>query len=95
MITRLTSVRTRDVAGLPDLDVRLMPVTVLVGPRGSGKSRFLAATAWLLLGEPPLAGGGAAAAGPVVSAELSDGDTSRTIEAVAGIRSHEDKVLKA
>ena len=86
MITRLTSVRTRGVAGLPDLEVSLMPVTALVGPRGSGKSRLLAATAWLLSGAPRLTAGGPAggtaadAAGPIVWAVLSSGGTSRTIE---------------
>jgi predicted ATPase len=80
VIIRLTSIRTRGVAGLPDLDVHLMPVTALIGPRGSGKSRLLAAAAWLLSGEPRLAGNAeGASAGPNVQAVVSAGRISRTI----------------
>ncbi len=37
--------------------MQLQPVTALIGPRASGKSRLLAAIAWLLSGNPPQAGG--------------------------------------
>lgn len=78
VITRLTAVRTRDVCGLPDVDVRLQPLTTLVGPRGSGKSRLLAAIAWLLSGQPPLSA--TEDDGLRVWAVLSSGATSRTVE---------------
>jgi hypothetical protein len=51
---RLTSLTTTAVPGLPDTHISLMPVTALVGPRGSGKSRILAAISWLLSGSPAL-----------------------------------------
>jgi hypothetical protein len=51
---RLTSLSTTAVPGLPDTSISLMPVTALVGPRGSGKSRILAAISWLLCGSPEL-----------------------------------------
>jgi hypothetical protein len=85
VITRLSSVSTRGVAGLPDLDVHLTPITALVGPRRSGKSRVLAAIAWLLSGEPRLIGTAEAdSAEPSVSAVLGTGEISRTIERGAG-----------
>src|SRR5687768_13314334 len=62
-----------------------MAITALVGPRGSGKSRVLAAIAWLLSGEPRLTGPAYAdAGGPSVSAVLATGQNSRTIERRAG-----------
>ena len=51
---RLASITTRGVPGLPDVDVALQPVTALIGPRGSGKSRLLRAISWLLSGAPML-----------------------------------------
>lgn len=53
-MSRLTSLTTTAVPGLPDTRISLMPVTALVGPRGSGKSRILAAISWLLSGSPEL-----------------------------------------
>ncbi|MBI3747309.1 MAG: hypothetical protein HY262_00445 [Chloroflexi bacterium] len=65
----LARVAVAGVAGLPDLELDLGPITALVGPRGSGKSQLLSSIAWLLSGRPPImAGGGRAAA--VVSARL-------------------------
>jgi energy-coupling factor transporter ATP-binding protein EcfA2 len=54
-MARLVSLRTFGVPGLPDSEIGLLPVTALVGARGSGKSRLLAAIAWLLTGAPELA----------------------------------------
>lgn len=48
----LAGVAVAGVAGLPDLEIELGPVTALVGPRGSGKSQLLSAIAWLLAGHP-------------------------------------------
>jgi hypothetical protein len=53
---RLASVSTRDVPGLPDVEVALQPVTALIGPRASGKSSLLRAVSWLLSGLPASAG---------------------------------------
>ena len=53
----LTRVAVRGVPGLRDLDVEFGPVTALVGPRGAGKSRLLAAVSWLLTGAPALVEG--------------------------------------
>ena len=50
----LARVTVAGVAGLPDLELELGPVTALVGPRGSGKSQLLASIAWLLTGRPPI-----------------------------------------
>ncbi|HYI21323.1 MAG TPA: TOPRIM nucleotidyl transferase/hydrolase domain-containing protein [Candidatus Limnocylindrales bacterium] len=52
---RLSSLSVRGVAGLPDVDFELQPMTALIGPRASGKSRLLAAISWLLTGQPDLA----------------------------------------
>ena len=51
-MTRLTSLSTTALPGLPDTRLDLLPVTALVGPRGSGKSRVLSAISWLLTGKP-------------------------------------------
>lgn len=51
----LSRVAIRGVPGLRDLELELGDVTALVGPRGSGKSRLLAAVSWLLSGAPALA----------------------------------------
>ncbi|MEP7158979.1 MAG: hypothetical protein ABI797_06095, partial [Chloroflexota bacterium] len=80
--TRLTSITTRGVPGLPDVNVALQPVTALIGPRGSGKSRLLRAISWLLSGAPLLMSDLPA---PQVSAELApatgdDATAMRTIE---------------
>lgn len=77
VMVRLTSVTVRSLAGLPDLEVVLQPLTELIGPRGSGKSRLLAAIAWLLSGNPPLADG--QSLGPLVSAELDGSAGARSI----------------
>lgn len=53
---RLSSVSVRGLGGLPALDIGLQPLTALIGPRGVGKSRLLAAIAWLLTGFPDLGG---------------------------------------
>ncbi len=54
--TRLTSVSVQGLRGLPGVEVSLQPITALIGPRGVGKSRLLAAIAWLLTGSPDLSG---------------------------------------
>lgn len=76
---RLTSVSTRGVPGLPDVDVALQPVTALIGPRGSGKSSVLRAISWLLSGAPAKMSDPPT---PHVMAELAtvDGGERRTIE---------------
>ncbi|MBI2778124.1 MAG: hypothetical protein HYX57_12815 [Chloroflexi bacterium] len=51
----LAGVAAAGVAGLPDLEIELGPLTALVGPRGSGKSQLLSAIAWLLAGHPAIA----------------------------------------
>jgi len=53
---RLTSVSVRGLRGLPPIEIGLKPMTALIGPRGVGKSRLLAAIAWLLTGSPDLSG---------------------------------------
>lgn len=53
----LARVAVRGVSGLPDVHVEFGAVTALVGPRGAGKSRLLAAVSWLLTGVPALPGG--------------------------------------
>ena len=53
----LTEIATANVPGLPDTLVPLRRVTALIGPRASGKSRLLAAIAWLVDGRPRLDGG--------------------------------------
>lgn len=50
----LSEIVTSGVPGLPDTRVPLRPVTALIGPRASGKSRVLASIAWLLTGRPAL-----------------------------------------
>ena len=55
-ISRLSSVSVRGLRGLPGVDIDLLPMTALIGPRGVGKSRLLAAIAWLLTGRPDLSG---------------------------------------
>ena len=54
--TRLTSVSVRGLRGLPSVEIALQPITALIGPRGVGKSRLLAAISWLLTGLPDLSG---------------------------------------
>ncbi len=76
MITRLTSITTRGVPGLPDLKIALQPMTAVIGPRGAGKSRFLAAVAWLLSGEPAAM---AELPAPDVSAVLAAADGERRV----------------
>ena len=76
MIARLTSISTRGVPGLPDLDVALQPMTALIGPRGSGKSRLLSSISWLLSGAPTPMGGPPA---PSISAQLERADGTVTI----------------
>lgn len=70
MPPRLISIATHGVPGLPDVDIGLRPVTALIGPHGSGKSRVLTAISWLLSGRPELAGPTSASDGPFVSAEI-------------------------
>lgn len=76
MTNRLVSVSTRGVPGLPDVDVGLQPVTALIGPRGAGKSRLLAAISWLLSASPTMTADPPA---PTVSALLKTLDGERTI----------------
>lgn len=68
----LRRVAVAGVAGLPDLELDLGPITALIGPRGSGKSQLLASIAWLLTGRPPVvpAPGGSTT---VVSGDLGAG----------------------
>jgi predicted ATP-dependent endonuclease of OLD family len=75
MTSRLALVSTRSLPGLPDVDVALEPVTALIGPRATGKSRLLWAISWLLSGEPSL--------GPVDS----DMSVTAIIESDSGRRS--------
>ena len=77
-MARLISLATVGVPGLPDTTIPLLPVTALVGPRGSGKSRLLAAISWLLKGEPELASPGQAD-GLRVEAVIDDVGGERTI----------------
>ena len=77
-LARLINLATVGVPGLPDTTIPLLPVTALVGPRGSGKSRLLAAISWLLKGEPELASRGHAD-GLRVEAVIDDGGRERTI----------------
>ncbi len=84
---RLTRMRTFNVPGLTDLDIELQPLTALIGPRGSGKSRLLAALAWLLTGGPVLGapiGAPGAAGATKVSAEIYVRGRRRWIERVEG-----------
>ena len=50
--TTLLRVEVVGVAGLPDLELDLGPVTALTGPRGTGKSQLLTSVAWLMSGQP-------------------------------------------
>src|SRR5689334_10119942 len=50
--TTLSRIEVVGVAGLPDLELDLGPVTALTGPRGSGKSQLLTSVAWLISGRP-------------------------------------------
>jgi predicted ATPase len=54
--SRLTSVSVKGLRGLPGVEIGLQPMTALIGPRGVGKSRLLAAISWLLSGQPDLGG---------------------------------------
>lgn len=54
--------------GLPQVEVGLRPITALIGPRGVGKSRLLAAISWLLTGRPDLSGESFGGEPPVVRA---------------------------
>jgi len=74
---RLTSLSVRGVAGLPEIEVELQPMTAMIGPRASGKSRLLAAISWLLAGKPDLASAGDT--GLEVSAQLGGEDGGRRI----------------
>lgn len=75
MTLRLSSLSVHDMPGMPAVDIPLWPVTALVGPRATGKSRLLTAIAWLLTGDSPVA----ALDGARVSAELvSLADNSKT-----------------
>jgi predicted ATPase len=84
---RLTSLATSGVSGLPDTHIPLMPVTALVGPRGSGKSRLLAAIWWLLTGGPSL-GDDDPRGGLRVEAEVEGGAQRRTIARGPGDAPH-------
>jgi predicted ATPase len=53
---RLAKVSVQGLRGLPGVEIGLRPMTALIGPRGVGKSRLLAAVAWLLTGDPDLGG---------------------------------------
>lgn len=66
--TRLTSVSVHGLRGLPGVEVSLQPITALIGPRGVGKSRLLAAIAWLLTGSPDLSGDSFGGEPPIVRA---------------------------
>ena len=68
---RLVRVTVAGVAGLPELDLELGPMTALVGKRGSGKSQLLASIAWLVTGRPRIVPAADAAA-TVVSGDLLD-----------------------
>lgn len=70
--TRLSSVSVRGLRGLPSVDIALQPITALIGPRGVGKSRLLAAIAWLLTGSPDLSGYSFGGEPPVVAASGLD-----------------------
>ncbi len=74
---RLTSLSVRGVAGLPEIEVELQPMTALIGPRASGKSRLLAAISWLLSGQPDLEAEGETS--PEVSAQFDYRDGGRRI----------------
>jgi len=76
MTLRLTSLAVRNMPGMPAVDLPLWPMTALIGPRATGKSRLLAAIAWLLTGSSPI---GATLDGAQVSAQLSDGSKARRI----------------
>jgi predicted ATPase len=89
--TRLTSVSVNGLRGLPGIEIALQPITALIGPRGVGKSRILAAIAWLLTGYPDLSGetfGGeppvVRASGLRVSATLLTGSKQRSIHRQPG-----------
>ena len=71
---RLSSVSVRNVPGLPDTTIELLPVTALIGPRAVGKSRVLAALSWLLTGSPSMNGPSSE-----VRAELIDAAGTRRI----------------
>ena len=74
------------VAGLPDLELDLGPITALIGPRGSGKSQLLASIAWLMTGRPAIvpAKGTASPARPVVSGRLGDDRTGVPLSRTPG-----------
>ena len=86
---RLLSISVKGLRGLPGVEIGLQPMTALIGPRGVGKSRLLAAMAWLLTGYPDLSGESFAGEPTVVranslavTAKLAgpDGAATRTIE---------------
>ena len=73
--------------GLSQVELSLRPITALIGPRGVGKSRLLAAISWLLTGRPDLSGesfGGeppvVRASGLRVSAQLAGPDGQHVLE---------------
>jgi predicted ATPase len=65
---RLTSISVQGLRGLPGVEIALQPMTALIGPRGVGKSRLLAAVSWLLTGHPDLSGDSFGGEPPVVRA---------------------------
>jgi predicted ATP-dependent endonuclease of OLD family len=73
---RLRSLSIRHLRGLPNVDIGLQPLTALIGPRGVGKSRVLAAVAWLMTGMPDL--GSANALEVTAELETPEGDRSIT-----------------
>jgi predicted ATP-dependent endonuclease of OLD family len=84
--SRLTSVSVRGLPGLPETATSLKPLTALIGPRAVGKSRLLAAIAWLLTGDPPLDAGARSPvdSGLSVEAELGGDGSTRSMSRRAG-----------
>lgn len=71
---RLSSVTVRGLPGFPDTTIELQPMTALIGPRASGKSRVLQGLAWLVEGQPA-----AGDATTEVKAELVDTAGTRRV----------------
>jgi ABC-type iron transport system FetAB ATPase subunit len=74
----LAHVSVAGVAGLPDLELEIGPITALVGPRGSGKSQLLASIAWLVSGRPSIVPAGERTVA-TVSADLRIGGESASV----------------
>lgn len=74
-----SEIATVNVPGLPDTRVPLRSVTALIGPRASGKSRVLAAIAWLIQGQPPLVTRDVSSAPDYLVSGVLDGIEPRTI----------------